>query len=91
MTYTAHLANPFTGEWELYVVLKEHRSADWPAHDFKRVSVPTWAERIEALALLGYEPDNAEGDWEWQELSGPDEDRVRLLASLDVRLIGGAA
>ncbi|MFG3379264.1 MULTISPECIES: DUF6303 family protein [unclassified Streptomyces] len=89
MTCSAHLANPFTGEWELYIVLQDRRATDWPAYDFKRVSTPTRKERSEALALLGYEPVNTEDAWEWLELPAGDEDRVQLLASLDVRPVKG--
>ncbi|MEU6947783.1 DUF6303 family protein [Streptomyces sp. NPDC046316] len=87
MTPSARLVITPFGEWELYVV-DGTRSMNWPVHDFGRAApIPTPAERISALASLGYKA--ADGaSWEWQEMRG--EGPVRLLAALDVRLIGAA-
>ncbi|MEU6481443.1 DUF6303 family protein [Streptomyces sp. NPDC047017] len=90
MTHSARLTNSFIGEWDLYVVTGG-ASWEWPEHSFERTCpVPTLQERADALALLGYAlPDGAE--WEWQELPSGVMDRVELLASVDVRPLGGAA
>ncbi|MFF8843803.1 DUF6303 family protein [Streptomyces sp. NPDC015127] len=91
MTHSARLSNSYEGEWELYVVTDSLNSRDWPDHDFGRsVPVPTLLERVEALASLGYLI--ADGAlWEWQELPSGHAERVRLLAAVDVRPIGGMA
>lgn len=91
MKHSARLSNSFSGDWEVYVVSSAVPSLKWPEHDFGRgAPVPTLAERIEALAGLGYEP--ADGTtWQWQELVSGTTARVRLLATLDVRPIGGAS
>ncbi|MFB6839531.1 DUF6303 family protein [Streptomyces sp. NPDC056361] len=92
MTHEARLVTRFTGSWELYVITDSPCTSDWPTHDFPRASAPNWAERVEALTGLGYEPVDAEADWEWLELSDRNDCRVRLLASLPVRPVqdGGA-
>lgn len=91
MTHSARLSNSFNGEWELYVVIGDTTSQHWPAHDFRRSApVPTPAERAAALTALGYEvADGAE--WEWMELSSDPAEPVELLASADVRPIGGGS
>ncbi|MGW2582363.1 DUF6303 family protein [Streptomyces virginiae] len=88
MKHSARLSNGYNGDWEVYVVTSGTPSLLWPEHDFGRtLPVPTTAERITALAALGYEAvDGAK--WDWQELSSGATDRVRLLADLDVRPIG---
>ncbi|MFI2431760.1 DUF6303 family protein [Streptomyces sp. NPDC018693] len=90
MTCSARLTNSFAGEWELYVVT-DGPSWEWPERFFERTGpVPTMQERAEVLVLLGYAvPDGAE--WEWQEIPNGAMDRVELLASVDVRPVGGAA
>ncbi|MFF4754143.1 DUF6303 family protein [Streptomyces sp. NPDC002514] len=84
------MTNSFIGEWELYVVT-DGTTLEWPEHSFERTApVPTVQERADALALLGYAvPDGAV--WEWQEIPDGAMDRVELLASVDVRPMGGAA
>ncbi|MFF1495871.1 DUF6303 family protein [Streptomyces sp. NPDC058304] len=74
------------GAWRLYVALMGVSS--WPERRWSRAaSIPTLADRAQALADLGYEilPDR---EWEWLE------DRVDpfnagssvlLIASVDVR------
>ncbi|MEU8760906.1 DUF6303 family protein [Streptomyces sp. NPDC048659] len=89
MTYEARLVTRFTGLWSLYVVTDGQKASDWPAFEFSRASAPNWAERMEALATLGYEPVNLEADWEWLELSEPDDYRVRLLARFPVQSLTG--
>ncbi|MFF4493393.1 DUF6303 family protein [Streptomyces sp. NPDC001546] len=90
MTYSARLSNSSFGEWELYIVT-DTASHEWPACDFRRSQpIPTLAERTAALADLGYEA--ADGAmWEWMELDTGARGDVVLIASLDVRRIGGAS
>ncbi|MFB8124177.1 DUF6303 family protein [Streptomyces bacillaris] len=88
--YGARLSNSFQGEWELYVVT-DGISLEWPEQSFGRSGpVPTVQERADALAQLGFIlMDGAE--WKWQELPAGVMDRVRLLASVNVRRKGGAS
>ncbi|MEU0388007.1 DUF6303 family protein [Streptomyces chartreusis] len=78
------------GQWRLYVVL--YGETEWPTVRFDSGSVPTGAQRREALASLGYEV--APGaKWSWVEDSRkPDDDStpVSLIAAVDVREQEGA-
>ncbi|MEU2745581.1 DUF6303 family protein [Streptomyces collinus] len=78
------------GPWRLYVVL--YGESEWPTVHFESGSVPTGAERREALAALGYEV--APGaEWAWIEDSQkPDDDStpVVLIAAVAVREQEGA-
>lgn len=66
------VGNPQRARWELYVVVY-NTTATWPSFQWpvsKRHTIPTPAERVEALARLGYQP--APGaEWEWQESETP--------------------
>ncbi|MFI7352721.1 DUF6303 family protein [Streptomyces avidinii] len=91
MSHSARLSNSYSGDWEVYVVSSGVPSLNWPEHDFGHSApVPTLAERTEALAGLGYEATDGAA-WQWQELHSDATARVRLLAALDVRPIGGAS
>ncbi|MFJ2783624.1 MULTISPECIES: DUF6303 family protein [unclassified Streptomyces] len=81
----ARLVSRSTGLWVLYVVTDDARPSTWPTVYLARASAPTWPERLAFLASLGYEPVEPGAAWEWEELSGPDDYRVRLSASLPVR------
>ncbi|MFF3618189.1 DUF6303 family protein [Streptomyces sp. NPDC002467] len=89
MTLYAGLTTDEFGRWEVYVAT-DAACQDWPAHSFGRTSpIPALEERAAALASLGY--GNLDGgQWEWMEVgAGDTDDAVRLLASVDVRPIGG--
>ncbi|WP_435057220.1 DUF6303 family protein [Streptomyces sp. bgisy060] len=85
MTYRAMLAGVSQGLWELFVVVS---GPSWPAHRFAGPSIPTHAERADALTGLGFEPVDADAEWDWLELSSPDVVPVRLGAQLIVRPLG---
>ncbi|MFF1343645.1 DUF6303 family protein [Streptomyces sp. NPDC058290] len=74
------------GRWRLYVVLMG--VSKWPEHRWPgAASVPTLAERVHALAALGYEI-VPEGRWEWlEDCTDPLDARspVLLIASVPVR------
>ncbi|MGY4907109.1 DUF6303 family protein [Streptomyces sp. 900116325] len=83
------------GRWHLYVPLMNAATV-WPEYDWaRRSTVPTLAEREQALSALGYEsaPD---GEWTWVEDSdtpGDPTSPVRLIAAATIRpsTTGGAA
>ncbi|WP_228982453.1 DUF6303 family protein [Streptomyces sp. DH12] len=85
MSHRARLSNTCQGEWELYVVTDGTHSKTWPTHDFHRTApIPTLGERIEALAVLGFEPVKG-AEWEWDELPYATTEWARLFGTLTVR------
>ncbi|WP_051807711.1 DUF6303 family protein [Streptomyces sp. NRRL F-2664] len=91
MNHSARLVNSPSGEWELYVVT-DGPSRCWLTYEFRRIQpIPTLAERNTAMARLGYAAADDDAVWEWMEMRDTARADVRLLASLDVAPIGGAA
>jgi hypothetical protein len=85
-TFTAQMS-VFKGRWRLYVVLL-NTPAPWPEYSFGRAApVPTFTERVNALAVLGFEP-LPDAVWEWiedRQDPGDPASAVVLIAAVQVR------
>jgi hypothetical protein len=85
------------GPWRVFVTLPGVPAGDWPTYAWPAgAPAPTTAQRLAALAELGYRPIPG-AEWEWCEAfpeAEPIHDgaasSVTLLAGLAVLPIGGA-
>ncbi|KOV02023.1 hypothetical protein ADK91_21345 [Streptomyces sp. XY511] len=79
------------GTWHLYVI--QPGAVRWPGHAFTGASVPTVAERWQALEGLGYVFTGAP-EWTWVEDAeqfGNPASPVVLIAAAHVAPAGGGA